>query len=152
MKRNINIFAQQSVGKAFAVGPEIPLKNIKNTFRLTHMKKVLFPLLAVVVMTTGCNQNKNAYVNSGSLAGTRVNEPGVSYHIQTQRNTVLNYLSTHDCITTTEVMSLLNLSATQGRKVLRDLAEDGILISLGHNKNRRYVKAPALDRTDETIE
>ena len=98
------------------------------------------------------NQNKNAYVNSGSLAGTRVNEPGVSYHIQTQRNTVLNYLSTHDCITTTEVMSLLNLSATQGRKVLRDLAEDGILISLGHNKNRRYVKAPALDRTDETIE
>ena len=39
MKRNINIFAQQSVGKAFAVGPEIPLKNIKNTFRLTHMKK-----------------------------------------------------------------------------------------------------------------
>ena len=98
------------------------------------------------------NQNRNVYSNSGSLVGNRVNEPGVSYHVQTQRNTVLNYLSTHDSITTAEVMSLLNLSATQGRKILRELAEDGVLISLGHNKNRRYVKANVFVKTDETME
>ena len=92
------------------------------------------------------NQNRNAYANSGALAGNRVNEPGISYHVQTQRNTVLNYLSTHDCITTAEVCALLNLSATQGRKILRELAEDGVLIPLGHNKDRRYVKATVLDR------
>lgn len=86
MKRNINIFAQQSVGKAFAVGPEIPLKNIKNTFRLTHMKKVLFPLLAVVVMTTGCNQNKNASGNeaatpsdSTTTSSTTISEGMIAY-------------------------------------------------------------------------
>ena len=86
MKRNINIFAQQLVGKAFAVGPEIPLKNIKNTFRLTHMKKVLFPLLAVVVMTTGCNQNKNASGNeaatpsdSTTTSSTTISEGMIAY-------------------------------------------------------------------------
>ena len=50
------------------------------------MKKVLFPLLAVVVMTTGCNQNKNASGNeaatpsdSTTTSSTTISEGMIAY-------------------------------------------------------------------------
>ena len=71
----------------------------------------------------------------------RNQEPALSYHLQGQRDVVLQYLETHSSITTAESCDLLQLGTTQARKILREMVKDGILMSLGQNKNRRYVRA-----------
>lgn len=71
----------------------------------------------------------------------RIQEPALSYHLQGQRDVVLQYLETHSSITTAESCDLLQLGTTQARKILREMVKDGILMSLGQNKNRRYVRA-----------
>lgn len=83
--------------------------------------------------------NQNRYIFSYDV--NRIQEPTLSYHLQGQRDVVLQYLETHGSITTTEVCRLLRLSTTQARKILREMAKEGILMSLGQNKNRRYVMA-----------
>lgn len=51
------------------------------------------------------------------------------------------YLESHDTISSAELAELLNLEMTQARKILRDMALDGLLIAEGGNRNRRYRRA-----------
>lgn len=81
-----------------------------------------------------------------------IQEPALSYHLQGQRDVVLHYLETHRSITTAEVCELLQLSTTQARKMLMEMAEEGILMSLGQNKNRRYIRSAAIETKDTTYE
>ena len=45
-------------------------------------------------------------------------------------------------VTSKELLTLLNLESSQARKILRDMAKDGILIAQGSNRNRRYILNP----------
>ena len=48
-----------------------------------------------------------------------------------QREKVLEYLKEYDSITSKELITILGLESTQARKILRDMAKDGILIAQG---------------------
>ena len=62
-----------------------------------------------------------------------------SERLKIQREKILEYLKDHDSVTSRELLTLLNLESSQARKILRDMAKDGILIAQGSNRNRRYV-------------
>ena len=65
-----------------------------------------------------------------------------SERLKIQREKILEYLKDHDSVTSRELLTLLNLESSQARKILRDMAKDGILIAQGSNRNRRYVLNP----------
>lgn len=58
-----------------------------------------------------------------------------------RRKMIETYLESHDTISSAELAELLNLEMTQARKILRDMALDGLLIAEGGNRNRRYRRA-----------
>lgn len=62
--------------------------------------------------------------------------------LKIQREKVLEYLKDHYFVTSKELLTLLNLESSQARKILRDMAKDGILIAQGSNRNRRYILNP----------
>ena len=47
----------------------------------------------------------------------------------------MNYLKTHDSITSSEAMEVLNLKASQTRQILREMAESNLLEAQGENQN-----------------
>ena len=52
---------------------------------------------------------------------------------------ILDYLKTHDSITSSEAMEVLNLKASQTRQILREMTERKLLEAQGENRNRNYV-------------
>jgi len=58
----------------------------------------------------------------------------------------MTYLKTHNSITSSEAMEVLNLKASQTRQILREMAERNLLEAQGKNRNRYYVMS-----TEKTI-
>jgi len=52
---------------------------------------------------------------------------------------LMDYLKTHDSITSSEAMVVLNLKASQTRQILREMAKKNLLEAQGENRNRYYV-------------
>jgi len=58
----------------------------------------------------------------------------------------MDYLKTHDSITSSEAMEVLNLKVSQTRQILREMAKRNLLEAQGENRNRHYVMS-----TEKTI-
>ncbi|HJB07961.1 MAG TPA: putative DNA binding domain-containing protein [Candidatus Enterocloster faecavium] len=69
------------------------------------------------------------------------NRQNLSNKMTKRRKMIETYLESHDTISSAELAELLNLEMTQARKILRDMALDGLLIAEGSNRNRRYRRA-----------
>ena len=52
---------------------------------------------------------------------------------------IMGYLKTHDSITSSEAMEVLNLKASQTRQILREMTVRKLLEAQGKNRNRNYV-------------
>ena len=61
--------------------------------------------------------------------------------LRSERESILAYLDTHDSATSAELCELLGLKPTRIRTIiLREMAEEGLIVTEGANRNRRYRK------------
>jgi predicted HTH transcriptional regulator len=51
---------------------------------------------------------------------------------------IINYLKTHEYITTTTIMDLLDVSNTTAKRVAREMSDQSLLIPQGDRKARKY--------------
>ena len=63
----------------------------------------------------------------------------ISSRLKEQRETVLRFIEEHGSVSSKELLDILGLESTQVRKILRDMAADGLLTAQGNNRNRRYI-------------
>ncbi len=95
-------------------------------------------MLKLIFRTTAGASIKNADKNNG-VKNDKENKSG---RLNIQREKILEYLKSHNSITSKELHTLLNLESSQARKILREMAKDGILIAQGSNRNRKYILNP----------
>ena len=74
--------------------------------------------------------------------GVKNDKENKSGRLNIQREKILEYLKSHNSITSKELHTFLNLESSQARKILREMAKDGILIAQGGNRNRKYILNP----------
>lgn len=65
-----------------------------------------------------------------------------SDRLKRQQKIIVDYIKREGSVVSSELQDVLGLGATQVRKILRDMAAEGILIAEGKNRNRRYIINP----------
>lgn len=86
--------------------------------------------------------NQSSIKNADKNNGVKNDKENKSGRLNIQREKILEYLKSHNSITSKELHTFLNLESSQARKILREMAKDGILIAQGGNRNRKYILNP----------
>lgn len=113
------------------------------------MLKLIFRTTAGASIKNADNQssiknvdNQSSIKNADKNNGVKNDKENKSGRLNIQREKILEYLKSHNSITSKELHTFLNLESSQARKILREMAKDGILIAQGGNRNRKYILNP----------
>lgn len=63
----------------------------------------------------------------------------INQKIGDKKQAIINYIKEKGSAKTAEISDLLKLSPSRTRDYLKELIDEGYLIALGANKNRKYV-------------
>ena len=112
----------------------------RSILRLTLEGSEKASIKSVDKKTSIKNVVKDASINNiHEKASIKSVDKKISSRLKEQREMVFRFIEEHGSASSKELLDILGLESTQVRKILRDMAADGLLTAQGNNRNRRYM-------------
>ncbi len=111
---------------------------IPNIFRVWHeqgwpapmITEQLEPERTVLMLSFTKNGDKKTAIKNG--------DKKTAIKTAAHKVTIIDYLTDHVSATTSELATLLGLKASRAREILSSMAEEGVVVAQGSNRNRTY--------------